>query len=263
MNLFKLKFEFIMKITFAVWTILTAFTLACNSSPTESANDKDSVKSNSPVESRNKVAPNQQPAFNGQTRVAGIKTHTKIIVSVLAKGLHHPWGLEFMPNGKLIVSERTGNIRIISPIGEVGKPLANVPPARQGGDAGLLDLKLDPNFASTRLIFWSYVQDSGGMGRNIVARARLSDDETTLENVTIIFRGTSPYAGPNHNGSRMIFDTSGLLYVTFGERFDDSIRLQAQELNSSLGKIIRITKDGKAAAGNPFFGIGPAHIKLS
>jgi glucose/arabinose dehydrogenase len=152
----------------------------------------------------------------------------------------------------MIVSEKPGAIRIISTTGKVGNPIANVPPARNVGDAGLLDLKLDPEFASTRLVFWSYVKDSARTGRNIVMRARLSKDETSLENVTEIFRGTDPYSGPNHNGSRMIFDKDGLLYVTFGERFDDSIRIQAQHLNSSLGKIIRINKDGTEAAGNPF-----------
>jgi glucose/arabinose dehydrogenase len=244
-----------MKKIIFILAFFTVLSIACNTNPTSSSGNSDSSVSNLSVETRKKVAPNQKPVFKEQTRVAGAKTQTKIVVTTLATGLHHPWGLEFLPDGKMIVSERPGTIRIITPSGKVGNPLANVPPVRSTGDGGLLDIKLDPDFASTRLVFWSYVKDSAGTGRNVVARARLSKDETSLENVTVIYRGTSPYAGPNHNGSRMLFDRAGLLYVTFGERFDDSIRIQAQQLNSSLGKIIRINKNGTAAAGNPFVNV--------
>ena len=176
-------------------------------------------------------------------------------MTTLASGLNHPWGLEFMPDGRMIISERPGTIRIITSSGSVGNPIANVPPVRNKGDGGLMDLRLDPDFKSTRLIFFSFMKDSAGTGRNIVARARLSKDETKLENVTVIYRGTSAYSGPNHNGSRMLFDSAGHLYVTFGERFDDSIRMEAQKLNSSLGKIILIEKNGKAVPSGPFAGI--------
>jgi glucose/arabinose dehydrogenase len=244
-----------MKNIILIQVFLTILSMACNTTPTVSSGDSDSSASDLSVETRKKVAPNQKPAFKEQNRAPAVKTQTKFTVKVLVSGLHRPWGLEFLPDGKMIVSEKPGTIRIISTSGKVGNPIANVPPVRNVGDAGLLDLKLDPDFASTRLVFWSYVKDSAGTGRNIVIRARLSKDETSFENVTEIFRGTSPYSGPNHNGSRMLFDRDGLLYVTFGERFDDSIRMQAQHLNSSLGKIIRIHKDGTAAAGNPFVNV--------
>ncbi len=206
-----------------------------------------------PVETRPKVAFNQQPAFEGQTRVPGIKTQANIQVSTFATGLNRPSGIAFMPDGNILISERSGTIRIVSSSGALGNAIANVSAVRAQGDGGLLDVKLDPDFTTTRLVFWSYVEPSAGnTGTNCIARARLSTDETAFENVTVIYRGTSPHTGVNHNGSRMLFDNNGLLYCTFGERFDNGIRVQAQELNSSLGKIIRINKDGTAAAGNPF-----------
>ncbi len=216
-----------------------------------------------PVETRPKVAPNQQPVFEGQTRVPGIQTQADIQVSTFATGLNRPSGLAFMPNGNIIISERPGSIRIVTSSGSVGSTIANVPAVRAQGDGGLLDVKLDLDFASTRLVFWSYVEPSAGnTGTNCIARARLSDDETAFENVTVIYRGTSPYTGVNHNGSRMLFDNNGLLYCAFGERFDNGIRVQAQELNSSLGKIIRINKDGSAAAGNPYLNTPDARPEI-
>jgi glucose/arabinose dehydrogenase len=205
-----------------------------------------------PVESRAKVAPGQQPAFAGQNRVSGVRTLFNYHTSIITSGLNHPWGMVFLPDGRMMVSERSGTIRIVTSTGVVGNAIANVPAVRTGGEGGLLDLKLDPNFASTRLVFWTYIEPVGGTGVNCVASGHLSADETSFDNVTTIYRGNSPYSSSNHNGSRMIFDSNGLLYVSFGEGFDDVIRVKAQDLHSSLGKIIRINKDGTAAAGNPY-----------
>lgn len=208
-----------------------------------------------PVETRAKVAPNQEPAFKGQTRIAGIRTKTVIKISTITTGLNHPWGLAFMPDGRMIVSERPGTIRIVTTAGSPGTPIKGVPAVRNQGEGGLLDLKVAPDFANSRLVFWAYVEPGTGTGVNCVASGKLSSDESAFENVRVIYRGTTPYSSPNHNGSRMQFDSKGLLYVSFGERFDDNIRVQAQQLNSSLGKIIRINQDGSAPAGNPFANI--------
>jgi glucose/arabinose dehydrogenase len=213
---------------------------------------KSSTTESPPVETRPKVAPDQQPAFTGQTRVAGVKTQMAFHVTIITSGLNHPWGLAFLPDGRMIVTERSGTMRIVSPTGNIGNPIANVPAVRNQGEGGLLDLKTDPDFATSRLLFWTYTENSGGNGVNCVASGRLSDDELSLENVQVIFRGTTAYPSANHNGSRMLFDNQGILYVSFGEGFDNNIRVQAQQLNSSLGKIIRINKDGTPAAGNPF-----------
>ena len=205
-----------------------------------------------PVETRAKVAPNQQPVSANQIRVAGVRTRFAYHVTIVSNNLNHPWGLAFLPDGRMMVSERPGSVRIVTNTGTVGNPIANIPVVRTGGEGGLLDLKLDPDFASTRLVFWTYVEPNGNSGINCVGRGRLSMDESSFENVQVIYRGNTPYGSQNHNGSRMLFDNNGLLYVSFGEGFDNNIRVKAQDLSSNLGKIIRINKDGTPAAGNPF-----------
>jgi glucose/arabinose dehydrogenase len=205
-----------------------------------------------PVETNSKVAPNQQPAFANQTRVAGARTLFAYHSAIITSSLNHPWGLAFLPDGRMIVTERPGTMRIVTNAGSVGNPIANVPAVRTGGEGGLLDVKLDPDFASSRLVFWTFIEPNGGNGLNCIARGRLSDDVASLENVQVIYRGNTPYSSQNHNGSRLLFDNNGLLYASFGEGFDDNIRVKAQALNSSLGKIIRINKDGTPAAGNPY-----------
>jgi len=210
------------------------------------------VESLPPVETQAPISTGQKPAFPGQTRIGGVKTQSKINITTISSGLQYPWGLAFFPDGRMIVSERPGNIRIVSKAGLVGPKIKGVPEVRFKGDGGMYDIKLDPDFAKTRLVFWTFVEPVTGGGVTSVARGKLSADETSFEDVRIIYRASPVYEGPNHNGSRMIFDKMGNLYVSFGERFDDEIRKKAQALNSSLGKIIRINKEGKAVHGNPF-----------
>ena len=212
-----------------------------------------------PVETRPTVAQGQQPAFAGQTRVGSLKTQMPFTVTTLTNGLSQPWGLAFLPDGRMLVTEKKGTMRIVTQKGQVGSAIAGVLAVRAEGDAGLYDVKLDPNFAVTRQVFWCYVEPVDGGSVTSVARARLSADESTLDDVQVIYRASPVYKGPNHNGSRMLFDPQGRLYVTFGERSDDEIRKKAQDLSSSLGKIIRINKDGTAASGNPYAAGTMAH----
>ena len=205
-----------------------------------------------PVETEAAISKGQKPAFKGQTRIEGVKTKAKVKIIPIASGLHTPWGLDFMPDGRMIVSERPGNIRIVSREGVPGPVIQNVPPVRLIGDGGMYDLKLGPDFRRSRLVFWTFVEPVTGGGVTSVARGKLSRDERKFEEVKIIYSASPAYEGPNHNGSRMLFDKKGNLFVSFGERFDDEIRKKAQDLSSSLGKIIRIDKDGKAVKGNPF-----------
>lgn len=205
-----------------------------------------------PVETQSPISKGQKPAFEGQTRIGGVKTQSKIKITPVAGGLKFPWGLDFMPDRRMIVSEKPGNIRIVSKEGVVGTNIQGVPAVRLKGDGGMYDIKLDPDFAKTRLVFWTFVEPVTSGGVTSVARGKLSSDEKSFEDVKIIYRASPAYEGPNHNGSRMLFDKNGNLFVSFGERFDDEIRKKAQDLGSSLGKIIRINKEGKAVKGNPF-----------
>jgi len=203
------------------------------------------------VETRPKVAPDQEPAFEGQTRVPEISTKTDFSVTVLTDNVSEPWGLDFLPDGRMIVSEKPGNIKIVTKKGQVGNPLNGVPPVRYEGSGGMFDVKLAPDFEKSRRVFWTYVSTFEGEAMNCVASGRLSQDESGLEDVRLIYKIGPTKDGRFHFGSRMIFDQEGLLYVTFGDRFRAG-RDEVQQLNSALGKIIRINQDGSPADGNPY-----------
>lgn len=237
----------------SIFTKILLFALAYPPfAPHATAQNKQSAPLLPPVETQPPIAKGQKPAFAGQTRIAGVKTRTPIKILPIASGLKNPWGMDFMPDGRMIVSERPGTIRIVSKEGVPGPDIQGVPAVRLMGDGGMYDVKLDPDFAKSRLVFWTFVESVTGGGVTSVARGKLSSDERKFEDVKIIYRASPAYEGPNHNGSRMLFDKKGNLFVTFGERFDDEIRKKAQDLGSSLGKIIRINKEGRAVKGNPF-----------
>ncbi|PHN06820.1 PQQ-dependent sugar dehydrogenase [Flavilitoribacter nigricans] len=211
------------------------------------------AQTNPPVEQGRKEAPQQKPNFPEQTRVPTVGTPSPYTATIITDDLEFPWGLDFLPDGRMIVSEKPGNIRIISKDGKVSQPLAGVPPVRYQGSGGMYDLKLAPDFATSRRVFWTYVTTSEGDAMNCVTNGILSRDASRLENVEVIYRIQPTRGGRFHFGSRMLFDQDGRLYVTFGDRFRSG-RPEVQQLNSALGKIIRINQDGTPAKGNPFAG---------
>lgn len=216
-----------------------------------SAGDLLRAQTNPPVEQGRKEASEQTPAFPEQTRVPAVETHSAYSVDIITDELEFPWGLDFLPDGRMIVSEKPGNIRIVSREGKVSEPLQGVPPVRYQGSGGMYDLKLAPDFATSRRVFWTYVTTSEGDAMNCVTTGILSEDGSKLENVKVIYRIKPTRGGRFHFGSRMLFDQDGLLYVTFGDRFRSG-RPEVQQLNYALGKIIRINQDGTPAQGNPF-----------
>lgn len=170
----------------------------------------------------------------------------------VADGLEHPWGLAFLPDGRMLVTERPGRMRIVSPSGELSEPLKNVPKVHARGQAGLLDVVLGPDFASDRTIFFSFSEPTENGARTAVARAKLDVDNLALSDVRVIFGQRDDPRGNNHWGSRLVFDREGMLFVTLGDRFDH--RDKAQALGSHLGKIVRIAPDGSVPRDNPFVG---------
>lgn len=207
-----------------------------------------------PLETRTANVPEQKPAFAGQTRACEAKSNVQFDVTVLAKGLEKPWAVEPLPGGDLLITEKPGRLRIVSAKGEIGAPIGGLPPVDARGQGGLLDVALGPNFASDRMIYWSFSEPREGGNATSVARGTLSEDRKTLTNVAVVFRAMPTYEGTMHYGSRLAFGRDGMLYVTLGERSNIQIRPQAQQMNSHMGKTIRITPDGKAPADNPFVG---------
>ena len=207
-----------------------------------------------PLETREPQAPDQRPAFQGQTRACEVKSNVAFDVVVLAKRLDHPWAVEPLPGGDLLVTEKPGQMRIVSAEGKLGRPVAGVPTVDARGQGGLLDAALSPNFESDRTVFWSFSEPRDGGNGTIVARGVLSSDGSRLEQVKVIFRARPTYDGTMHYGSRLVFGRDGNLFVSLGDRSDKPMRPQAQQLDSHMGKILRITPDGQAPKDNPFVG---------
>jgi glucose/arabinose dehydrogenase len=173
-------------------------------------------------------------------------------VETVASGLENPWGLAFLPDGRILVSERPGRLRIISRSGTVSAPVANVPPVFANGQGGLLDVALAPDFADSRMIYFSYAEPREGAAGTSVARGKLMEEagNAWLDGVQVIFRQQPASGGGNHFGSRLVFARDGSLFITLGDRY--SLREKAQDLSTHIGKIIRIWPDGTVPDDNPF-----------
>jgi aldose sugar dehydrogenase len=170
-----------------------------------------------------------------------------IKVETVASGLDHPWGLAFLPDGRMLVTERPGELRIVAKDGSKSEPLKGVPEVFAQGQGGLLDVKLDPHFADNDLVYLSYAEPGEGGAGTAVARGKLG--EGSIDDVEVIFRQHPKVSGGNHFGSRLAFAPDGKLFVTLGERFTFET---AQELGNHLGKVVRINPDGSVPGDNPF-----------
>lgn len=222
---------------------------ATESPPRGSSSDQECE----PLETRQRNATHFEPTFDGQTRACGIDSDVAFEVTVVASGLEHPWAVEPLPEGGFLVTERPGRMRMIAADGTVGPPLTGVPEVSARNQGGLLDVALSPDFEADRMIYWSYSEPRGG-GENAtsVARGVLSERGNAVEDVEVILRTTPAYDGGHHFGSRLVFAPDGKLFVTLGERSRRPIRDQAQDLDSHIGKILRINPDGSVPGDNPF-----------
>lgn len=214
-----------------------------------------------PVETK---TPNSdyKSAFAGQTRIGGVKTKTAYDFKVLSEGLTFPWGVKSLPDGRLIITEKAGNLRIAKTNGELSKPITGLPAVNSNGQGGLLGITIDPNFESNRMVYWTFAENFDGGTLTSVAKGKLSADESKIEGATVIYRATPAHKGNLHYGGRILFDKKGDLFVSTGERSDMVTRPQAQQLNSSLGKIVHITTDGKPVANGPFASTAGAKPEL-
>ncbi|WP_372620389.1 PQQ-dependent sugar dehydrogenase [Falsiroseomonas sp.] len=171
-------------------------------------------------------------------------------VEVLADGLVHPWAVAVLPDGRLLVTERPGRLRLVSRQGELSPPLDGVPEVFARRQGGLLDVALDPDFAGNRRIYLSYAEPGeGGTAGTAVARGRLNAEATALEEVRVIWRQQPKVEGGNHFGSRLVFAPDGRLIVTLGDRYEFD---PAQDLSGTIGMVVRIEPDGGVPPDNPF-----------
>ena len=204
-----------------------------------------------PVETQ-KANSEYKPAFAGQTRIAGVKTATPYKTEKIAGNLGNPWAVVPMPGGRLLITIKSGYMEIHEASGALVKKINGFPAVDDGGQGGLLDVALDTAFTANHIIYWSFSEKHGDANLTAVAKGRLNETSGTIENSTVIFRALPALKSPNHFGSRLIFDKDGNLFVSAGERSILEGRAQAQKLTAGLGKIFKITPDGKPAPGNAF-----------
>lgn len=207
------------------------------------------------AESRPPHGADQMPAFSEQTRAPIPAQKTNLKQEEYAQDLPHLWSFEFLPDGRIIAAAKEGKILLIDG-SKTTADVSNVPEVASAGQGGLLDIALAPDFERSKKIFFSFSEPREGGNGTSVASATLNEtgEGANLDDVTVIFQQTPTYDGDKHFGSRLVFDGDGNLFITTGERSDREPRKQSQDLSSGLGKIFRITQDGKPLDSNPFIG---------
>jgi len=194
----------------------------------------------------------QTPAFPNQTRAPVIKDDVRLQTRVIASGLEHPWGMAELPDGRWLVTERPGRLRIVSADGAVSPPVKGLPAVDARGQGGLLDVAVRDDFARTRRVWWSFAEPrGGGTNATAVATGVLSPDGAAMSDVRVIFRQEPPWKSTLHFGSRLAFAPDGALFVTTGERSHSEPRKLAQDVTALLGKVVRLDPEGGPARGNP------------
>ena len=208
------------------------------------------------VETRPPNATGQTPAFPNQTRAPERKTTVAYEIVTVIDGLQNPWAVALLPNGKMLVAERSGRLRVATADGKMSEPLTGLPKMDARGQGGLLDVVLDPAFAKNNVIYWSFSEpQEDGTNNTAVGRGRFVDDATAprVEDVKVILHQNS-LRSTMHYGSRLVWGRDGTLFVTMGDRSVTPGRMQAQNLDTLIGKVARINADGSIPKDNPFVG---------
>ena len=213
------------------------------------------AQSDSPVEQGPPNVPDFHPAFPEQTRAPAMTSGVTLHVETIASGLEHAWGMAALPDGRYLVTERPGRLRIVAADGTLSEPVQGLPAIQARGQGGLLDVAVSPSFAEDRTIFWTYAKPLGeGTAATAAARGRLADDGSEVTDVQDIFVQDPPSRTTNHYGSRIVLDGQGHAFVTMGEHFSEQERVFAQDLDKTYGKVVRVNLDGTPPADNPFAG---------
>jgi glucose/arabinose dehydrogenase len=234
--------------------LMSGALLSCHSNSQSNTDQKSGIStadSLPPVETK-KPNSDYKPAFVGQTRVKGTKTKTPIQVTLLDSTLKFPWGICNLPDGRLLITEKLGTMCIETLDGKLDKQITGLPKVNADGQGGLLDVNVDPDFSTNRMVYFDYAEPGAKGNLLAIAKGKLSQDETHLENIQVIYRAAPAWKGTLQYGSRIVFDKDGNLFVTTGERSDKEIRTKAQDLSVAIGKVLHLTKDGKPVPGGPF-----------
>ena len=238
-----------------------------------------------PIERQQPNAAWQTPAFAGQTRGPYQPTNVAFEVKPVASGLEHPWGLAFLPDGRMLVTEKQGRMRLVSADGKVSPPIGGIPAvdARQGG--GLLDVEVDPNYARNHLIYWAYSEPRGNGAGTTVARARLVirpgpdprletlspkgealpgdlGERVTVEDIQYVFRMLPTEDSYRSFGARIAFGRGQTMFISLGDLDFDPFRPLVQRLDTDVGKIIRINRDGSIPRDNPYLKVKGARPEI-
>lgn len=233
-----------LKLTFLALSALVSGASCANN------NDADTTR---PVETQ-KANTNYKPAFAGQTRISSVITTTPYKTEKIAEKMGRPWAVVPLPDGRLLITEKSGYMQLHNTNGGLIKKITGLPEVDDRGQGGLLDVAPDPDFTNNKMLYWSYSEKKGNSNLMAVAKGKLNETLGIVENTTVIFRATPALNSTLHFGSRLVFDKDGNMFVSTGERSKMEGRVQAQDLKSGLGKIFKITKEGKPAPGNPFSG---------
>lgn len=255
------KIRVLLMVLFAV-----LFITACGNQGTEEAppaEEGSTTKENITTEESNEGKPegtpvetaapetDYEPAFPEQTRVNAVKTEFDYQTSKIAEGLNSPWGIAVLPDGSFAITEKGGSLRVMSPEGNLSGVIAGFPEVDSRGQGGLLDVKAAPDFAESRMLYFTFSEPSEEGNLTAVAKGRLSDNNTAVENFTVIYRAMPYYESEGHFGSRIALDPEGNLFISTGDRMDSANRRKVQEFDNGHGKILHITPDGNAAGESP------------
>jgi aldose sugar dehydrogenase len=212
-------------------------------------------QSGAPVDPRPPNDPSQKPAFAGQTDAPERKSNVAFDVVQIAEGLEHPWSVAFLPDGKMLVTERPGRLRVVTAEGKLSEAVAGLPEIAAGGQGGLLDVVLDPDFGTNSTIYWCFSQPKQGANNTAVARGRFVDGAAPrVEDVKTIYEQAPSLNSRLHFGCRLVFRRDGTMFVAQGDRSITEGRMQSQNLDSLIGKVVRINTDGSIPKDNPFIG---------
>ncbi|MDR2039173.1 MAG: PQQ-dependent sugar dehydrogenase [Bacteroidales bacterium] len=204
-----------------------------------------------PVETQ-KPNTGYKSAFEGQTRIPGVKTNIPYEVKVIAKGLSSPWAITSLPDGRLVITEKAGRLRIATTGGQLSDPITGFPEVDDRKQGGLLDVAHAPDFESSRMLYFTFAEKTPQGSLTAVGKGKLSANEKQIENFQVIYRAMPYYDNSMHFGSRIVFDDNGNIFVSTGERSDLATRPKAQLLDNGYGKVIHITPEGQPVPGNPF-----------